>query len=133
MDEPAWSERAALEDVQPPSAAPAAPEPEEPLEGDRAHSPTTDWRPWTAPVALIGGLVLAAIGGLLVDIPAFALGVKITSSHTPPGLAIADTFVQDVAFVLAAVYCAQHRRADRSRHGSSACAHRGWDGPRRAG
>jgi hypothetical protein len=64
------------------------------------------WSPWTAPAALIGGLVLAAVGGLIVDLPAVALGVKITSAHTPPGIEIADTVVQDVAFVLAAVYCA---------------------------
>ena len=37
---------------------------------------------------------------------ALLFGVKITSSHTPPGLTIADTVVQDVGFVLAAVYCA---------------------------
>ncbi len=66
------------------------------------------WSPWTAPAALIGGLVLAAVGGLIVDLPVTLLfGVKITSSHTPPGIEIADTVVQDVAFVLAAVYCAQ--------------------------
>jgi membrane protease YdiL (CAAX protease family) len=51
--------------------------------------------------------VLAAVGGLVVDLPAVALGAHLTTSHTPPGLAIADTFVQDVAFVLAAVFCAQ--------------------------
>jgi membrane protease YdiL (CAAX protease family) len=69
--------------------------------------PPVDWRPWMAPVALIGGLVLAAVGGLVVDLPALALGVHLTTSHTPPGIAVADTFVQDVAFVLAAVYCAR--------------------------
>jgi membrane protease YdiL (CAAX protease family) len=79
----------------------------EPSEEDASGSPTPPWRPWTAPVALIVGLVLAAVGGLVVDLPALAFGVKITSSHTPPGLAIADTFVQDLAFVLAAVYCAR--------------------------
>jgi uncharacterized protein len=56
---------------------------------------------------LISGLVLAALGGLLVDIPALALGVTISTSHTPPGISIADTFVQDVGFVVAAVYCAR--------------------------
>jgi membrane protease YdiL (CAAX protease family) len=71
---------------------------------DRAPAP--DWPPWTAPVALIAGVVLAALGGLIVDLPALALGVKLTSSHTPAGLAIADTFVQDLAFVAAAVFCA---------------------------
>jgi uncharacterized protein len=66
-----------------------------------------DWPAWMALLALIGGLVLAAVGGLVVDLPAIALGAKLTTSHTPPGLAIADTFVQDIAFVLAAVFCAQ--------------------------
>src|ERR1700716_230603 len=68
---------------------------------------TADWPPWMAPVALIGGLVLAAVGALVVDLPAVALGAHLTTSHTPPGIAIADTFVQDVAFILAAVYAAQ--------------------------
>ncbi len=65
------------------------------------------WSPWTAPAALIGGLVLAAVLGLIVDLPATLLfGVSITTGHTPPGIELADTIVQDVAFVLAAVYCA---------------------------
>lgn len=83
-----------------------APAPEPPAD-DRALSPTTDWPPWMALVALLGGLVLAAVAGLVVDLPAMAFGVKITSEHTPPGITIADTFVQDLAFVAAAVYCAQ--------------------------
>jgi membrane protease YdiL (CAAX protease family) len=65
------------------------------------------WPPWTAPAALVAGLVLAAIGALLVDIPALALGVKVSSSHVPPGLVIADTAVQDAAFVVAALFFAQ--------------------------
>jgi membrane protease YdiL (CAAX protease family) len=84
----------------------AEPRPPEAPGGD--PSPLlVDWPLWTVPVALLGGLVLAAVGGLVVDLPALALGANITESHTPPGIAIADTFVQDVAFVLAAVYCAQ--------------------------
>jgi membrane protease YdiL (CAAX protease family) len=78
----------------------------EPRRGDPRRSPDMGWSPWTAPAALIGGLVLAAVGGLIVDLPAVAFGVKITSGHTPPGIELADTIVQDVAFVLAAVYCA---------------------------
>jgi len=88
----------------------APPTPEELLEeleqSNRWRSPDTGWSPWTAPLALLGGLLLAALGGLLVDLPAVALGVKVTSSHTPPGLSIADTFVQDAAFILAPVYLA---------------------------
>ena len=53
------------------------------------------------------GIVLAAVGSLLVDIPAVALGVGITASHVPAGLEIADTAVQDVAFVISAVFFAQ--------------------------
>jgi membrane protease YdiL (CAAX protease family) len=82
------------------------PEPAPPRGGSR-RSPDTDWPPWSALLALVGGLVLAAIGAFVVDLPALAFGVKLTSSHTPPGLAIADTVVQDIAFVVVAVYCAR--------------------------
>jgi uncharacterized protein len=80
---------------------------EELQEGDRSRSPSPGWPPWTAALALVGGLVLAAVAGLAIDLPALALGVSISTSHTPRGIAIADTFAQDVAFVVAAVYCAQ--------------------------
>src|SRR5208282_1524076 len=70
-------------------------------------SPRTDWPPWLAPVALLGGLVVAAVGGIVVDIPAaLVFGVKVSGSHLPPGLSIADTVVQDIGFVVVAVYCA---------------------------
>jgi uncharacterized protein len=79
---------------------------EEPWESDPLLSPTTTWRPWTAPVALLGGLVLAAVGALVIDIPAAALGVSINATPSPPGLVLADTIVQDLGFVLAALYIA---------------------------
>jgi membrane protease YdiL (CAAX protease family) len=112
MVEPTPLDRSALEPGPPPSR-PTPDSETQPVSGidqrsqpGRSRSPAPAWAPWTAPVALIAGIVLAALGGLVVDIPALALGVKVTSSHTPPGLAIADTLVQDVAFVLAAVYFA---------------------------
>jgi uncharacterized protein len=93
------------------AAPPAALVAQAPAPGERelagSRSPDTSWPAWSAAAALVGGLVLAAVGGLVVDLPALALGVKLTSSHTPPGLVIADTVVQDVAFVIAALYCAQ--------------------------
>jgi uncharacterized protein len=46
------------------------------------------------------------VGGIVLDIPAALLGANVSSSHFPPGLSIADTVVQDLGFVLAAVYCA---------------------------
>lgn len=73
----------------------------------RTGGPLPSWPPWSAPAALVSGLLLAAFAGLLVDIPAIALGVNVTASHLPPGLEIADTTVQDGAFVLVAVFFAQ--------------------------
>jgi membrane protease YdiL (CAAX protease family) len=66
-----------------------------------------DWPVWTGFVALLAALVIAAVAGLIVDIPALVLGVKISQSYTPPGLEFADTVVQDIAFVLTAVMFAQ--------------------------
>jgi uncharacterized protein len=66
-----------------------------------------DWPVWSGFAVLLAALVLAAVGGLIVDIPAILLGVKISSEHTPPGIEFADTVVQDVAFVLTAVLFAQ--------------------------
>ncbi|HEX5307945.1 MAG TPA: type II CAAX endopeptidase family protein [Solirubrobacteraceae bacterium] len=72
-----------------------------------AGLPPNDWPAWSGPVALLAALVLAAVGGLIVDIPAVLAGVKVSSSHTPPGLELADTVVQDALFVLTAVLFAQ--------------------------
>jgi len=69
--------------------------------------PPNDWPPWSGPVALVAALVLAAVAGLVVDIPAVLVGVKVSSSHTPPGLELADTVVQDAIFVLTAVLFAR--------------------------
>jgi membrane protease YdiL (CAAX protease family) len=69
--------------------------------------PANDWPAWSGPVALVAALVLAAVGGLIVDIPAVLFGVKVSSSHTPPGLELADTVVQDAMFVLTAVLFVQ--------------------------
>jgi membrane protease YdiL (CAAX protease family) len=72
---------------------------------DRSPSPGWPW--WTGPLALLVAFLLTAVGSLVVDLPAVALGANLTSSHTPAGLTIADTFVQDLAFVAASVYCAR--------------------------
>ena len=110
MDEPSPPRARALAAPLPPGEEPSAPP--APIRGDQAlddpsRSPTTNWPAWSAGLALVGGLVLAAVAGLVVDIPALVLGVTVSSTHTPPGLSIADTVVQDLAFVLAAVYCAK--------------------------
>ncbi len=63
--------------------------------------------------------MLATIGGLIVDLPALALGAKVSSSHVSPGLTIADTAVQDAGFIAVAVFFAQlgGRRVDASMFG----------------
>ena len=89
------------------------------------------WPAWTAPAALFAGLALAAVGALVVDLPAIALGAHLTTSHTPPGLAIADTFVQDLAFILAAVFFAQlGGRAARAWQFGLRPPRGGWGRPR---
>ncbi len=99
------SERSAGISPAPPMGPPAAPA------GDVLESslgpPANDWPVWTGFVVLVAALVLAAVGGLIVDIPAIVLGAEISSKHTPPGLELADTVVQDLAFVLTAVLFAQ--------------------------
>jgi membrane protease YdiL (CAAX protease family) len=90
-----------------PFGPPEGPPAEDPPQDEPTRSPSPAWRPWTAAVALFAGLLLAAIGGLVVDVIAAALfGTKISNGNLPPGLSIADTVVQDIGFVLAAVYCA---------------------------
>ena len=90
---------------QPPGASAGVPDSEREPPG--AQSGPAAWPPWAALAALAMGVLLAAVGGFLVDIPALALGVHVTSSHVPAGLEIADTAVQDVGFVVAAVFFAQ--------------------------
>jgi membrane protease YdiL (CAAX protease family) len=72
---------------------------------DGAPAPTGpgDWPPWAAFAALLGAFALAVVGALFVDIPASLLGVRVMSSTLPPGLELADTVVQDAAFVASAV------------------------------
>lgn len=72
-------------------------------DGSAVGPSANDWAPWTAFAALVGALVLAAVGGLIVDIPALALGVNITSEHLPHGVELLDTIVQDVAFVVTVI------------------------------
>ena len=90
-----------------PEQAPAEPGPDPDL-GPRPEPGPGGWPPWSAPAALFAGILLAGVGGLVVDIPAALLfGVKINSESLPGGLEILDTAVQDLAFVAAVVFFAQ--------------------------
>jgi membrane protease YdiL (CAAX protease family) len=72
----------------------------------QAAAPLNKWRWWLAPLALVGGLLVAEIAGLFVEVPAALLGANITASHLPGGLELADTVVLDASFIFAAVFCA---------------------------
>jgi CAAX protease family protein len=74
---------------------------------DAWPQPVTDWAPWTAPVALISGLAMALVAAGLIDVPAAALGAKVTGENLPGGLVIADTVAQDLAFVASALLFAR--------------------------
>jgi len=101
LGRPLRAERAAIDEAAVPVPGPS------PHRRGPVGLPANDWPAWGGPVALVAALVLAAVGGLIVDIPALLLGVKVSSSHTPPGLELADTVVQDAMFVLTAVLFAQ--------------------------
>jgi membrane protease YdiL (CAAX protease family) len=79
-------------------------------------------------VAVLSAFVLAVVGGLVVDIPAGLLGVNVTH-HVPGGLELADTFVQELAFVAAAVLFAQV--GGRKVHAWQLGMRRPWTGARR--
>jgi uncharacterized protein len=93
----------------PPSAAqpPGAPAPTPRSDRDDGHAGPLAWAPWTGPLAILAGFVIAAVADAFVDIPAVIAGVKITTAHVPPGIALADTFVQDAVFIVVAVFFAQ--------------------------
>jgi membrane protease YdiL (CAAX protease family) len=94
-------------DAHPAREDPSAPRDEARASGKAPQAGPGGWLPWAGPLALLAGLALALAGALLIDIPAAVLGTKISESRLPPGLVIADTYVQDLAFVLAAVFFAQ--------------------------
>jgi uncharacterized protein len=118
MDEPLEGHAGSAESSLPDTGSPAGwslePVPSESDASQRMFAsgswvglPANDWRAWTGFAALAAALALALIGGLIVDIPALALGVKISTEHTPPGIELADTVVQDIVFVLTVILFAQ--------------------------
>src|SRR5256885_9450353 len=52
--------------------------------GVESRVPQTSWPPWMAPVALVAAIVFAAVGGLVIDIPASLLGRKFAARTRPP-------------------------------------------------
>jgi membrane protease YdiL (CAAX protease family) len=62
------------------------------------------WPPWYGPLGLLAGLALGIFGGVIVELLAHAGGASLTK--VSPGLTDAETVIQDIGFICAAVYLA---------------------------
>lgn len=62
------------------------------------------WPPWYGPLGLLAGLALGILGGVIVELFAHAGGASLT--NVSPGLTDAETVIQDIGFIVAAVYIA---------------------------
>ena len=114
MEEPTPIGGPAADSVPAPSVgrtgadAPAGPERPERRRATRRARRTRAGRRGRRPLALLGGLAAGARRGPAASTSRRSLlGVKVTSVEPAAGLTIADTVVQDVGFVLAALCCAQ--------------------------
>ena len=62
------------------------------------------WPPWYGPLGLLAGLGLGIFGGIVVELIAHAGGASLT--HVSAGLTDLETLVQDIGFIVVAVYLA---------------------------
>lgn len=84
--------------LAPPTLAP--PDPPEVPDGIEVRR-VPAWRPWSSVLALVAGLGGALVGGLVVYLIATVAGADL--NHPPAAVDISATFLQDVAFIVAAV------------------------------
>jgi hypothetical protein len=87
----------------PPSAPPAAPDPPP----EREHE--VPWPLWTAPAAVLTGLVVGVFGSVIVA----GVGAAAGSSKNSPAVNLISDFVFDVGFVITALYFASLKRRPR--------------------
>jgi CAAX protease family protein len=69
------------------------------------------WPVWTAPAAVVMGLVMGIFGSVIVDVAARAGGSSV--SHPTPAVSLISDVVFDLAFVGAAIYFAAMRARPR--------------------
>ena len=65
------------------------------------------WPAWSAPVALVAGLIGAFVGGIVVYLIAEGVGADATGDDTPPGVLLGATALQDVSLLAAAIVFAR--------------------------
>jgi membrane protease YdiL (CAAX protease family) len=73
------------------------------VQPSRARRPR--WRPWSAVVALIAGLVAALLGAAVIGVAAAPFGASL--SDPPPSVTILGTIWQDLCFIGAALFFAR--------------------------
>jgi hypothetical protein len=87
----------------PPSAPPTAPDPPPEREGE------VPWPLWTAPAAVLTGLVVGIFGSIVVA----GIGMAAGSGKSSPAVNLISDFVFDVGFVVTALYFASLRGRPR--------------------
>lgn len=95
----------------PPPQAPPHPATQVPSGGHRSRDPDEPpWALWTAPAAILSGVLLWVMGSVLLGGIARAGGSSLT--HPTPAVSITSDLIFDLAFVAAAIYFAcLHGRA----------------------
>jgi membrane protease YdiL (CAAX protease family) len=82
------------------------------------------WPPWYGPLGLLAGLALGILGGVIVELFAHVGGASLI--NVSPGLTDAETVVQDIGFIVAAVYLAARIGPVRPGQFGLAAAGRPW-------
>jgi membrane protease YdiL (CAAX protease family) len=72
---------------------------------DRAELPR--WPPWAPFAALLLTLVIAIAGATVITVIAHFAGVDVSTSHTPRGIEIIGTVIQDAGLIVSAVVFAR--------------------------
>src|SRR5215217_373717 len=75
--------------------------------GTPERSDLPAWPAWSPFAAMLLTLVIAIAGATVISVIVQLGGVDITANHTPPGVQIGGTIIQDLALILAAVVFAK--------------------------
>jgi membrane protease YdiL (CAAX protease family) len=101
---------------QHPGPPPARPELPEGVERPPLPAPAPDpgagdqlprWAPWAPFAGLLLTLVIAIAGGTVLVVIAELGGTNVSAGHTPPGITIGGTLIQDVGLILSAIIFAR--------------------------
>ena len=75
--------------------------------GSPERSDLPDWPPWAPFAAMLLTLVIAIAGATVIAVGAQLAGVDVSSDHTPTGVAIGGTVIQDIGLIVSALVFAR--------------------------